>query len=158
MPEPTDFPGAWMVEHADVPTHLTLTQWRQQRAANQRAARQDAREARRAQAAPASAPSSASDVGPRGPSSGRCVMADREARNPRRTPAGQRVEQARYRIADGTRALYAQRIAGRVAVVDVPIDFPGRVFLVERHVESLADLQSLNAAYVEHSTAPAARP
>ena len=49
MPEPTDFPGAWMVEHADVPTHLTLTQWRQQRAANQRAARQDAREARRAQ-------------------------------------------------------------------------------------------------------------
>ena len=79
-------------------------------------------------------------------------MADRSALTPRRTPAGQRIEQARYRTADGTRALYAQRIAGRVAVVDVPIDFPGRVFLVERHVDSLAELQSLVAAYVEHST------
>ena len=49
MPEPTDFVGAWMVEHADVPAHLTLAQWRQQRAADQRAALQRAREARRAQ-------------------------------------------------------------------------------------------------------------
>ena len=79
-------------------------------------------------------------------------MADREAHEARPTRAGQRVEQARYRIPDGTRALYAQRIAGRVAVVDVPIDFPGRVYLVERHVDSLGELQSLVAAYVEHST------
>ena len=79
-------------------------------------------------------------------------MADCKACEPRCRLAGQRVEQARYRITDGTRALYAQRIADRVAVVDVPIDVPGRVLLVERHVDSLAELQSLVAAYIEHST------
>jgi len=35
--------------------------------------------------------------------------------------AGRRVEQARYQIPDGTRGLYAQRIDGRVALVDVPM-------------------------------------
>lgn len=44
MPEPTDFAGAWIVEYADIPAHFTLLEWRQQRAADQRA-----REARRAQ-------------------------------------------------------------------------------------------------------------
>jgi hypothetical protein len=68
------------------------------------------------------------------------------------TPAGRRVEQARYRIPDGVRALYAQRIDGRVALVDVPIDHPGRVLLIERHVESLAELEGIVAAYIEHST------
>jgi len=59
---------------------------------------------------------------------------------------------SRYRIPDGTRALYAQRIDGRVALVDVPIDHPGRVLLIERHVESLDELEGIVAAYVEHST------
>jgi hypothetical protein len=68
------------------------------------------------------------------------------------TAAGQRVEQALYRIPEGTRGLYAQRIAGRVALVDVPIDHPGRVLLIERHVTSLAELRGIVAAYVEHST------
>ena len=40
----------------------------------------------------------------------------------RSTPAGKRVEQARYLAPRGTRVLYAQRIAGRVALVDVPLD------------------------------------
>ncbi len=65
--------------------------------------------------------------------------------------AGRRVEQRRYRISAGARALYAQRIDGRVALVDVPIDHPGRVLLVERHVECLAELNGIVAAYVEHS-------
>ena len=72
--------------------------------------------------------------------------------------AGRRVEQARYRTPDGERGLYAQRIHGRVALVDVPIDHHGRVLLVERHVESLAELQGIVAAYVEHSTRPACPP
>lgn len=67
------------------------------------------------------------------------------------TPAGQRVEQARYRIPAGQRALYAQRIDGRVALVDAPVDHHAPVLLVERHVESLAELRGLVAAYIEHS-------
>jgi hypothetical protein len=66
--------------------------------------------------------------------------------------SGRRVEQARYRIGDGTRALIAQRINGRVALVDVPIDHAGHVLLIERHVESLAELEGIVGAYVEHST------
>lgn len=68
------------------------------------------------------------------------------------TQAGARVEQARYDVPEGTRGIYAQRIAGRVALVDVPIDHGGRVLLIERHVESLAELQGIVNAYVEQST------
>ena len=38
------------------------------------------------------------------------------------TRAGQIVELARYRIPAGERALQAQRIDGRVAVTDVPVN------------------------------------
>jgi hypothetical protein len=65
--------------------------------------------------------------------------------------AGRRVELGRYRVPAGERALYAQRIDGRVAVVDVPIDHPDRVYLVERHVHSHADLRELTSAYLHHS-------
>jgi len=67
------------------------------------------------------------------------------------TPSGNRVEQARYSTPRGARVLYAQRIAGRVALVDVPLDHDDRVLLVERHVTSLAELQGIVSAYVEHS-------
>ena len=69
------------------------------------------------------------------------------------TPAGRIVELARYRIPAGQRALHAQRIDGRVAVIDVPIDHDDRVHLVERHVESKADLDGLAAEYTAHSQA-----
>lgn len=65
--------------------------------------------------------------------------------------AGQRVELRRYRITSGERALVAQRIDGRVAVVDVPINHEDRVYLVERHVTSQAELSGICAAYAEHS-------
>ena len=65
--------------------------------------------------------------------------------------AGQRVELRRYRITPGERALVAQRIDGRVAVVDVPLDHEDRVYLVERHVTSQAELAGICAAYAEHS-------
>ena len=67
------------------------------------------------------------------------------------TPAGKRRELARYQLAEGTRAVVAQRIDGRVAISDVPVDHADRVYLIERHVHSQAELTALVNAYVEHS-------
>ena len=67
------------------------------------------------------------------------------------TAAGDRRELARYQLPDGTRAVVAQRIDGRVAISDVPVDHADRVYLIERHVHSQAELAGLVAAYVEHS-------
>jgi hypothetical protein len=66
--------------------------------------------------------------------------------------AGARRELARYEPPDGTRAVVAQRIDGRVAISDVPLTSEaGRVALIERHVTSRAELAGLGAAYVAHS-------
>ena len=68
------------------------------------------------------------------------------------TAAGARRELARYQIPEGTRALVAQRIDGRVALTDMPVGATvGRVYLIERHVNSQAELTGLVAAYVQHS-------
>jgi hypothetical protein len=67
------------------------------------------------------------------------------------TAAGARRELARYQLPEGTRAVVAQRIDGRVAVVDVPLDHDDRVYLVERHVSSQAELNGICSAYAEHS-------
>lgn len=69
------------------------------------------------------------------------------------TPAGRTVELRRYRIPAGERGLNAQRIHGRVALIDVPVDHDDRVYLVERHVESQADLDGLAAEYTARSQA-----
>jgi hypothetical protein len=59
-------------------------------------------------------------------------------------------ELARYELPDGhVRALVGERIQGRVAVIDIPKTFAGRVYLVERHVESKAEMDGLVAAYIE---------
>ena len=66
--------------------------------------------------------------------------------------AGRTHELARYQLPDGsTRALIAQRVNGRVAVSDLPTTDEGRVYLVERHIESRAAMDGLVAAYVEDS-------
>ncbi|MBE2320390.1 hypothetical protein DVA67_030785 [Solirubrobacter sp. CPCC 204708] len=64
--------------------------------------------------------------------------------------AGDRHELARYQLPNGTtRVLCAQRINGRVAISDIPdSDTSGRVYLVERHIESRAAMQGLVSAYV----------
>jgi hypothetical protein len=67
------------------------------------------------------------------------------------TPAGKQRELARYWLPEGTRAIVAQRIDGRVAISDVPVDHADRVYLIERHVHSQAELTGLVQAYVEHS-------
>jgi hypothetical protein len=69
------------------------------------------------------------------------------------TPVGRIVELRRYRIPAGRRALNAQRIDGRVAITDVPIDHDDRVYLVERYIHSNAELQGLVAEYAAHSQA-----
>ena len=69
------------------------------------------------------------------------------------TQAGRIVELRRYRIPAGQRAVNAQRIAGRVAVMDVPVDHDDRVYLVERHVTSKAELDGLAHEYRRHSEA-----
>jgi hypothetical protein len=66
--------------------------------------------------------------------------------------AGTPHELARYELPNGTtRAVIAQRINGRVAISDLPTGDEGRVYLVERHIESTAAMQGLVAAYVEDS-------
>ena len=66
--------------------------------------------------------------------------------------AGARRELVRYQLPEGTRAVVAQRIDGRVALTDMPVGATvGRVYLIERHVNSQAELIGLVAAYVEHS-------
>jgi hypothetical protein len=67
--------------------------------------------------------------------------------------AGQAHELARYQLPDAsTRALIAQRINGRVAITDLPTGDTGRVYLLERHIESRAAMDGLVSAYVEDST------
>lgn len=69
------------------------------------------------------------------------------------TPAGERRLYDEYEIAAGRRGLYAQRIGGHIALTDAPLhNCEGRVYLVERHVQSLAELDGLCAAYIEDAT------
>jgi hypothetical protein len=46
-----------------------------------------------------------------------------------------------------------QRINGRVAIADVPLRGTGRVYLVERHIESQAAIHGLVEEYVADSIA-----
>ncbi len=65
---------------------------------------------------------------------------------------GVRVELSRYRTATGVeRVLYGQRVAKVVRVTDVPVDRPGRAYLVERGLEEdgYAALLALVADYLE---------
>lgn len=67
------------------------------------------------------------------------------------TVAGERHRRASYRTSAGIRHLVAQRIDGRVALVDEPADHDAPVLLIERHITSLAELESICDAYVAHS-------
>jgi hypothetical protein len=67
------------------------------------------------------------------------------------TRAGRMVELRRYRVPAGERAVRAQRIDGRMAVIDVPVDHDDRVYLVERHIQSSAELEGLAGEYAQRS-------
>ena len=69
-----------------------------------------------------------------------------------RNDVGERMELGRYRTAAGVeRVLYGQRVAKVVRVTDVPVDRPGRAYLVERGLEEdgYAALLALVADYLE---------
>jgi hypothetical protein len=59
---------------------------------------------------------------------------------------------ASYDTDDGVRQLVGQRINGSVAVSDVPAGDSGRVYLIERQVSSMAELDGLVADYVALAT------
>ena len=54
---------------------------------------------------------------------------------------------ASYASSRGTRRLIAQRVNGKVAVSDIPTTDDGRVYLVERHISSIAELDALVSDY-----------
>ena len=65
---------------------------------------------------------------------------------------GVRMELGRYRTAAGVeRVVYGQRVATVVRVTDVPVESPGRAYLVERGLEEdgYAALLALVADYLE---------
>jgi hypothetical protein len=65
---------------------------------------------------------------------------------------GERTELGRYRTDAGVaRVLYGQRVGDVVRVTDVPVDQPGRAYLVERGLEEdgYAALLALVADYLE---------
>jgi len=75
---------------------------------------------------------------------------------PRRIPAvGERVELARYTVADGTRIVYGQRIGRVVRITDCPACGRGRAFLIERGLER--DGYSALRALVDDYTRQAGR-
>jgi hypothetical protein len=65
-------------------------------------------------------------------------------------PAASR-ELARYRISAGERMIRGERINGKVALSDAPVDHAGRVHLIERHVTSTAELQAIVTDYITTS-------
>ena len=67
---------------------------------------------------------------------------------------GERIELGRYRTNAGVeRVLYGQRVATVVRVTDVPVDHPGRAYLVERGLEEdgYAALLALVRDYLEQA-------
>jgi len=66
--------------------------------------------------------------------------------------AGERRLYAEYEITAGRRGLYAQRVNGHIALTDAPLEGDGRVYLIDRHVLNVAELDGLTRAYIEHST------
>jgi hypothetical protein len=62
--------------------------------------------------------------------------------------SGQQRVLGRYECDEGPRQLVAQRLDGKVALSDIPAGEAGKVYLVERHVPSTAELDGLVADYL----------
>lgn len=80
------------------------------------------------------------------------TVAPDEPPRARRAPAvGKRTELARYRISDGERILYGQRVDGVVRVTDRPAGPGGRSYLIERELTTNAELSALVADYLDQA-------
>jgi hypothetical protein len=62
-----------------------------------------------------------------------------------------RVELARYRLTDGERVIYGQRVLGVVRLVDEPATGRGRRYLIERELTVMAELKAIVADYLEQA-------
>jgi hypothetical protein len=69
-----------------------------------------------------------------------------------RPASGEPTVLATYECDEGTRQLVGQRIDGRVALSDVPAGDQGKVYLIERHLPSMAELDGLVADYLAMAT------
>ena len=82
-------------------------------------------------------------------------MTAHAARDSRTIPSsvGDRVELGRYRLTEGERIVYGQRVDGVVRVTDVPARGRGRAYLVERELErdGHAALLALVADYISQA-------
>jgi hypothetical protein len=69
---------------------------------------------------------------------------------PKRTApvVGKRTELARYTVAEGERIVYGQRVDGVVRVTDRPATPGGRCYLVERGLQTKAELDALVTDYL----------
>jgi hypothetical protein len=54
----------------------------------------------------------------------------------------------RYTITAGDRVIYGQRVLGVVRLVDVPADGPGRRYVIERGLTSMAEREAIVADYL----------
>ncbi|HTB70754.1 MAG TPA: hypothetical protein VK707_07230 [Solirubrobacteraceae bacterium] len=79
--------------------------------------------------------------------------ASEPSERPSQPRVGERTELARYRISEGERVLYGQRVDGRVRVTDRPAVVGGRSYLVQSGVEvdGLDALKALVADYLEQA-------
>ncbi len=68
------------------------------------------------------------------------------------TPAGQRVELARYDSDTGTRRLIGQHLDGIVHVFDEPAAGDQPTYLVESHLETNSELRALIDDYLTKAT------
>ena len=64
-------------------------------------------------------------------------------------PTGEPQILATYQCEEGTRQLVGQRIRGTVALSDIPVGDEGKVYLVERNVPCLAELDAIVTDYCE---------
>src|SRR4051812_35748992 len=66
----------------------------------------------------------------------------------RRGATNERVELGRYTISAGERVIYGQRVLGVVRLVAIPVDGPGRRYVIERGLTSMAELEAIVADYL----------
>jgi hypothetical protein len=88
------------------------------------------------------------------------VTADAPVR--RRRAGNERVELARYTVSASERVIHGQRVLGVVRLVDRPANGPGRRYIIERELTTMAELEAIVADYLQQAATgdaiPAAGP
>ena len=80
-------------------------------------------------------------------------MTLKQAPSRRQGATNEPVGLARYAISSGERVILGQRVLGVVRLVDAPVAGPGRRYVLERELTSMAELEAIVADYVEQAAA-----